>query len=326
MTLLISGQRIAELLTPAVAIDAMAEAILAISRGSGWMPVRTIGELNDGKRFGSMPAASDSPATLGAKLLSFFPGNAAAGLATTHGLMAVFSPVDGTVSAILEGGAITALRTAAASGLATRSLARPDARTLGIFGTGSLVVPHVAAIRNVRTIKEISIWGRSDEAALRIAAELAASTGLPVRAASAEDTAQADIICTLTSARTPVLEGAWLRPGCHVNLVGSSSPACREIDTTGIVQSRLFVDARDSALEEAGDVLIPIAEGALTAEDIVGELGHVIDGHVMGRTGSSDITVYKSVGHVMQDLLIANAICEFAQSINDMPHFDFSVG
>lgn len=324
MTLLISGQRIGEMLTPAITIDAMAEAMLAISRGSGWMPVRTIGELRDGKRFGSMSAASNSPATLGAKLLSFFPGNSVAGLATTHGLMAVFSPVDGTVSAILEGGAITALRTAAASGLATRYLARPDARTLGIFGTGSLVVPHVAAIRNVRAIEEICIWGRSNDTALRIAADLAASTGLPVRAASAEETAQADIICTLTSAATPVVEGAWLRPGCHVNLVGSSSPACREIDTAGIVQSRLFVDAYDSALEEAGDILIPIAEGALTAAHIVGELGNVIDGDMAGRTNPRGITAYKSVGHVMQDLLIANAICQFAQSIKNMPRFDFS--
>lgn len=323
MTLLIDSTTVEKLLTPAIARDAVTEAMRAISRNEGWLPGRTVGELGQGKRFGSMPAAGFAPATLGAKFLSFFPGNATVRKQTTHGLVALFDPHEGSVIAILDGGAITALRTAAASALATQILSQPGARTLGVFGTGALVACHVTAIAAIRPIDAVYIWGRAPEKVERVAAEITEASGLPAFPANAEEAAGADVICTLTASATPILRGEWLRPGCHVNLVGASSPDSREIDSAGMSRSRLFVDARAAALKEAGDLLIPIGEGKIGSNHILGEIGQVIQCDVPGRVSPDDITVYKSVGHIMQDLVVSDAVFRVAKQDSSMPRFNF---
>ena len=211
--------------------------------------------------------------------------------------------------AIIEGASITAIRTAAASGLATRELARRDARTHGIFGTGVQAVTHLDSIACVREIDTVVVWGRDPARARRFAERESQRTGLDVVAT--DDPAAAagcNVVSTVTAATEPVLEGEWLQPGCHVNLVGVHTPEAREADTRAIQRARVYVDLLESALNEAGDLLIPIGEGAVDESHVLGEIGQVLSGAAPGRIDDADITLYKSLGIAAQDLFAAARI------------------
>jgi ornithine cyclodeaminase len=231
----------------------------------------------------------------------------------------LFDRASGAPLAVIDGAAVTALRTAAASGLATDRLARPDVRSLGVLGAGVQARAHLEAILAVRpAIAEVMVWARRPEAARAVAEEEAARLGVAIRAVS--DPAEAgacDVVCTVTSAAAPVLKGDWLTPGGHINLVGAHRPFDREADTAALACARLFVDARASALAEAGDILIPISEGAFGPEHIVGEIGEVVAGYVTGRRDPLEITAYKSLGSVAQDLYAAGAILARAKASGD---------
>jgi ornithine cyclodeaminase len=259
-----------------------------------------------------MPGAISRPGTFGAKLVSFFPGNT--NYPAIQGLIVLFDAATGEPKAVVEAAAVTALRTAAASGMATRELAREDAATLALLGYGVQAESHLRAMQAVRPLRRVLVWGRSMEKARAFAEHNAARAGIEIHAVADARTAvaEADIVCTVSSSPSPILEGKWLRLGTHLNLVGAFTPATREVDTEAIRRARLFVEIREFALREAGELLIPIEQGELTADHIAGEIADVLTGSIPGRTNRSEITAYKSLGNTAQDLATATYAYEQA--------------
>ena len=291
-------------------IEAMRTAMRAVSEGSLVAPRRMVMPLADasGHLF-VMPGSAREPHVYGAKLISLHPGNPAAGRPAIQGFVALFDAVSGAPVALIDGAQITASRTAAASALATELLARADARTLGILGASVQATTHLEAMALVRNITEVRLWTRSSQKAAQFVARHARANAAPLCAvASAEEAAACDIVCVVTGAHEPVIRGEWLRPGSHVNLVGAHTASTRESDTDLVVRSRLYVDSLDSAFSEAGDILIPLAEGAIARSHVVGEIGALLLGRIAGRRDAREITVYKSLGLVAQDLFAAHAV------------------
>lgn len=307
---IINRQEVERLLPMAECIDVMADAMRATSGGAVAIPPRLFTPLADGSgSLGLMPASTLDPAYFGAKVISLRFDNPARGLPTVQGYVSLFDHETGRPVALIEGSSVTAIRTAAASGLATRELARQDAGTHGIFGTGVQAVTHIDAVSCVRDIRRVVVWGRDADKTRRFAEQQAERTGHEVVAT--DDPAEAaacDIVSTVTAATQPVLSGEWLQPGCHLNLVGVHTPEAREVDTRAIERARVYVDLLESAMNEAGDILIPVGEGAIDEGHILGEIGQVLAGAVPGRTAGSDITLYKSLGIAAQDLFAAARI------------------
>ena len=260
-----------------------------------------------------MPASALDPPVYGAKVIGHHLANPARGLPSVQGYIALFNHETGAPVAIVEGSAITALRTAAASALATRELARQDARSHGVMGTGVQAAAHIEAVACVRQMDQVLVWGRDAKKVETFAGLQSERTGMAVKPTHvAADVAACDVVTTATGAAEPVLLGEWLNPGAHVNLVGAHAPDTREADTAAMTRSKIYVDLRRSALDEAGDILIPIAENAMMADAIVGELGQLINGEIPGRTADDDVTLYKSLGIAAQDLFAAARVYERA--------------
>jgi alanine dehydrogenase len=303
----IGAAEVGRILTPAIALESAAAALRAIHRRTAEAPARLIHHLPEGF-FAVMPGTLEQPAVFGAKLVSLLPGNADKALSVVQGVVVLFDATSGAPVAFVDGGSVTALRTAAASAVATQLLAVEDADTLALFGCGTQAAAHVDAIRGVRPIREVLVWGRSPDRAEAFAQSQAARTGLKFRVVDGRTAAAAPVICTVTAAREPILSGEWLSAGAHVNLVGAHSATTREIDSAGIAAGRVYVDSLSGALVEAGDLLIPIAEARIAQDHIVGELGALLDGAVEGRRSSNEITIFKSLGHVAQDLSAAHML------------------
>jgi ornithine cyclodeaminase len=324
--LIINRKEVERLLPIAACIDVMADAMRAASSGAVSMPLRLFTPLaDDSGSLGLMPGSTLEPPYFGAKVISLRFDNPAKGLPTVQGYVSLFEHDTGTPVALIEGSSVTAIRTAAASGLATRELARQAARSHGVFGTGVQAVTHIDAVACVRDIDRVVVWGRDPEKVRRFAAQQSARTELEVIAT--DDPAEAaacDVVSTVTAANEPVLEGEWLRPGCHVNLVGVHTPDAREADTEAVRRARVYVDLMESAMNEAGDLLIPIAEGAIGKAHILGEIGQVLAGAVAGRTGDGDITMYKSLGIVAQDLFAGAHI--YARALEDGAGIEVDLG
>ncbi|MGH7681059.1 MAG: ornithine cyclodeaminase family protein [Candidatus Eiseniibacteriota bacterium] len=303
------------LLPMAACVPLMAEALKSLARGDADQPLRSVIRLPGRNGFlGTMPACVGPPLTTGVKVITVFPGNHGTPLDSHQGAVLLFDSDRGSLLAILDATSITEIRTAAASGAATDALARPDAQTLAILGSGVQASGHVAAMRAVRPISKVSVWSRDVKRARAFAEAESARHGILVEAfAQAEDAVRgADIVCTVTSAAEPVLQGAWLSPGTHVNAVGACIPTHRELDTAAVARSRVFVDRRESALHEAGDILIPIREGAFGPDHIAAEIGEVLLGRVPGREAADDVTLYKSLGLAIEDLTAARHVYEAA--------------
>jgi ornithine cyclodeaminase len=243
-------------------------------------------------------------APFGAKILSVYPENFAKGVQSHQGVVLLFDPESGAPVCILHAGEITAIRTAVASAVATDALARKDAARLAILGYGEQAATHARAIAKVRDLTSIAVWGRSSERAGAFADRMTAELGIPVTASPDAKTcvADADIVCTVTAAREPILLGVWLKPGTHVNLVGSSIPGPVEVDDDLVVRSRYFVDSREGVLRQGAEFLHAKAAGLIGDGHILGEIGQVLAGDVAGRVSDGDVTAYKSLGHVVQDL------------------------
>lgn len=311
MTLrVINAQEVRRLLPMADCIDAMESAMLAASTGRVFIPPRMVMPLIDNTGFlGLMPGSAANPEVYGAKIMGMHPANPARGLPLIQGFVVLFDHETGTPAVLMEGAEITAIRTAAASGLATRVLAREHASTCGIFGTGVQAATHISAMASVRPVKKFIIWGR-DPAKARVLiesvqgnydAEFETTT-------SPEEAAGCDIVCTVTASPEPVVNGDWLIPGAHLNVVGSHAPAVREADTATIKRSAVYVDLMESARNEAGDILIPIQEGAIDWDHVRGEIGAVLAGNIKGRSSPEEITLYKSQGITAQDLYAADLV------------------
>ena len=306
-TLLLSDVDVRALLPMKECIGVMERALRSVTDGSSVLPLRTVMRLDrTPNAFAAMPAVvgKGAGASLGAKIITVFPGNDATPYDSHIGVVLLFDAEHGKLLAIADASSITAIRTSAVSGLATRLLAREDAKELAILGSGVLAMPHLEAVRCVRDIKRVRVWSRSGDRAKEFAARARKQFDVEIVVSSTarEAVEGADVICTITAARTPVLEGAWLSPGAHVNAVGASLPSARELDTAAVVRSRLFVDRRESTLSEAGDFLVPRSEGAITDAHILGELGDLLAGSVKGRVNRDDVTLFKSLGLAVEDV------------------------
>ena len=304
MPLFLSEQEVYRRLDYDGCIAAMRDAMAALSRDGRDQPLRQIAELERGKVFGAMPGFLPETSDYGAKLISVFPDAVAPGRSSHRGIVVLFDGNSGQATCIADAGAVTHVRTACTSAAATDGLARPDASFLAIFGCGAQAQSHLRALTRIRRIKAIGIWGRNNLVAEKFAQKASAELGLEVRAWEdpAALTAQAHIICTVTSAEEPIVKGAWVRPGTHVNAVGSSYAGPREIDSELVARSRYFVDYRKGALVSAGEFLLAKAEGLVSDNHIAGEIGDVLIGRGEGRRTPDEVTVFKSIGHIAQDL------------------------
>ena len=252
-----------------------------------------------------MPAWSDELGT-GVKLVTVAPDNPSAGLPLIHGIYVLFDGASLRPSALLDGAALTGIRTAAVSAVATRHLARPESRTLLVFGGGTQGLAHVEAMAEVLPeLERVLCVSRGDSSAKRLV-ERTAQLGFRAEVASPDAVGLADVVCTCTTSSSPVFDGDHLRAGAHVNAVGAYKPDARELDDVSIARSKVFVELKEPALQEAGDLRLPVEAGVLAAGDVT-ELGDVVGGRVAGRTGNEDITVFKSVGVAFEDLVVAAA-------------------
>lgn len=288
-------------LTYDIAIPVVRDAMIALSDGRARQLLRSfIGR--DNGTFALMPAALSGSGYFGAKLVSvFFEPD---GRRAHEGLVVLFDGASGKTACTADAGAITHVRTAAASAAATDALARKDATTMAVLGAGKQAASHIEAIARIRPLSDIRLWGRSPERAEALATDMTRATGLNIRAVqTAEQAANgADIICTVTSASEPVLEARWVAPGTHINVVGSSGPGPVEIDQDLVVTSRFIADHREHVLVHGAEFLRAKQAGAVTDAHVVAEIGEVFAGTRPGRTSDNEITIYKSLGHAVQDL------------------------
>lgn len=318
MTVRILNQaEVTRLLPMEECIEVMDAALRTLAEGNAQQPLRTVLRLPEGKGlFGVMPARLGAPAALGLKAIGVFPGNEGTRLDSHQGVVLLFDPETGSPIAVLDASSITAIRTAAVSGVATRALARADAGDLALLGSGVQARTHLAAMRAVRRLRRVRAFGPNEERLagfVKWAAEHLAIEVEPVRTPQAA-IGGADLICTVTASATPVVESAWVADGAHLNAVGSSIPTSRELDSATVARGRLIVDREESARNEAGDFLIPLREGAITDAHILGELGQVLLGRLAGRRAPSEVTIFKSLGLAIEDLAAAHHVLRNAET------------
>lgn len=306
----IDHDEVARRLTYEVAIPIVREAMIAFSTGQTRQLLRSIIPLAQGRMFGIMPGALGERAPFGAKIISVYPENFEAGLQSHQGVIVLFEPESGAPVCVVHAGEVTAIRTAAASAVATDALARPDASRMAILGYGEQARTHLRAIAKVRALDNVLVWGRAPERAEAFAREMSAEMGFQVGAAPDVQAAvaQADIVCTVSAASEPILKGGWLPPGVHVNLVGSSRAGPAEADDDVVRRSRFIADSREGVIAQGAEFLNAKAAGVVGDDHVVGEIGQVLAGQIDGRQSREQITVYKSLGHVVQDLASAWAL------------------
>jgi ornithine cyclodeaminase/alanine dehydrogenase-like protein (mu-crystallin family) len=306
----IQREEVATRLTYDICIPLVRQAMIASSRGETRQHLRSIIPLAQGHLFGIMPGALSDSGVFGAKLISIYPENFAKGLQSHQGVVVLFEPEGGAPVCVVDAGEITAIRTAAASAVATQVLARPDASRMAILGYGEQAATHARALLKVRPIKAVKVWGRVQERADSFCQRMRAELGIAFSSATDVEAAvsDADIICTVTSAHEPVLKGAWVRAGTHINLVGSSRAGPVEVDSELVVRSRFIADSREGVLNQGAEFLRAKAAGLVGDDHVVAEIGQVLAGEIIGRRSDQDITVYKSLGHVVQDLASAWAL------------------
>jgi ornithine cyclodeaminase/alanine dehydrogenase-like protein (mu-crystallin family) len=297
-------------------IELMASVLADLARGAVWQPLRfVVRPPNQPSLMGLMPAHRSEPtASYGLKAVCIFPGNAARGIDLHQGGVLLFDGETGVLRALVDASAITATRTAAVSGVATKALAREDARELAILGSGVQARSHLEAMAAARPFERARVWSRTAEHAAAFAAE--AEVSFPVEAfESAEEAVRAaDVVVTATSSPEPIVRRDWLAPGAHVNAVGSSIPTARELDADTVAASALFADARESMVNEGGDYLFAVREAGIGPDHIRAELGEVLTGSGQGRLADDELTVFKSLGLAAEDLAAAEHVYTRAQA------------
>lgn len=300
----IGADEVRSRLTYDAAIPVVREAMIALSDGRVRQLLRSFIPVGEGKTFAIMPAAMSERGVFGAKLVSVF--KRPDGTKAHEGVVLLFDPDSGAPVCLADAGEVTAIRTAAASAVATDALARPEASVLALLGTGRQAAAHALAIAKVRDLRQIRVWGRTSERAQAFAAEVAAETGVETIALTLDAAVVgADIVCTVTAATDPILGAAQVARGTHINVVGSSGPAQAEIAGDLVAASRFIVDHREHVLAHGGEFLRAKAAGLVDDAHIAAEIGEVLSGARPGRTCAADITLYKSLGHAAQDLAAA---------------------
>lgn len=316
--IVLSHADVEALLSMKEAIAVVAGVMPQVSAGKAELPLRSVIPVSGGNRMGIMPGALADPACYGVKLVSLFPGNPAKGLSSHRGAMVLFEAETGEATAMMDASLLTAIRTAAASGVATRALAREDCETLAIIGYGEQAEHHLDAMAEVRPIRRVTVAGRSaDKAAAFCERAAARHGGLSFSSTTDMEAAvrDADIVCTVTASPVPVLKGDWLAPGCHVNVVGSSIPSMREVDDRFVERASIWVDYLPSTLAQAGEIVEMIAAGRFSAGRLRGEIGNVLAGTAPGRSSPDEITAYRSLGIAAQDLAAAQFVLERAVAL-----------
>ncbi len=311
MPLLLTESDVRQVLPMPDLITAMAGALADYSSGRAQQPIRTVLEVGPAKSYyGVMPAASvddDGHGTMGAKLVTVYHANHDKGLPSHLATIILMDPTTGGLVALLDGRYITEARTAAVSAVSVDRLARPDARVVAILGSGVQARSHLHAIRHVRDLRAVRVWSPHADHRDRFAREMTAECGVPVW--SADDAASAvrdaDIVVLTTASPTPVVSTSDIAPGTHICAVGACRPTQREMPGPLVAGSRLFVDSREAALVEAGDIVLPISEGLFSERHIAGELGEVVQGHCDGRRRADEITIFKSLGMAVEDVVAA---------------------
>jgi len=297
-------------------IAAVREAMIALSSGERPQPLRQIFTVGKDEMFGTMPGELQALTTFGAKLVSVFADPERPGRTRHQGVVVAYDGATGAVSCIADAEPVTKIRTACATAVATDVLAREDAKVLAIFGGGVQAEAHLRALPLVRPFREILLWGRSAERTREIAETMSRQlnrTITPV-ADGREAAGRADVICTVTSSAEPVLLGDWVNPGTHINLVGSSYLGPVEVDTALVAKARYIADYRPGVLAQAAELAAAREAGLVDDSHVVGEIGEVLAGHVPGRENDEQITIYKSLGHVAQDLAAAAYLQKRARS------------
>jgi alanine dehydrogenase len=312
----LNEERVRALLSMSDLIPAMTSALAALSAGKAVQPVRTVVPVDDHRGFlGLMPAYNNA---LGAKIVTFYPHNK--DVHTHNGLILLFKPETGEPLCVMDGRLITEMRTAATSAAATKLLARHDAHVLAILGSGVQARSHLEAMRLVRNIDEVRVWSP------RNAAKFAADHNITAAASAEECVRGADIICVVTGSETPVLKGEWLSPGMHINAVGANRPTWRELDDLVLSRSKIYVESRDAAFKESGDIIaaaqvsapgtggVPAGASPSGVQGVTGssasirEIGDVINGNKNGRESTDEITLFKSLGQAVEDIAAADLV------------------
>ena len=311
--LFVNKQKIASLLPMEECIAVMEKMFRSMAAGECLQPLRNIMRLPDGSGvLGMMPGHAAKLGVMGIKVITVFHANSETGLPSHQGIVMLFDAKHGQPLMLFDALAITAIRTAAASAVATKLLSRENSSTLAIIGSGEQAKRHVEAMLIVRNIKQINIWSRNEKNAKHFVNELSGEYNLNfhVKKNVQQAVENADIICTVTASKEPVLMGDWVTAGTHINAVGSSTALTRELDTATIAESKLFTDCYESLFNEAGDFLIPKKEGAVTDEHVKAEIGEVLSGTKKGRENEEEITVFKSLGIAAEDIFSAYHIYE----------------
>ena len=305
-----------ERLTMEATIPLMREALTLLEDGTATQPPRLICGLPGGESFGFMPAYLGPTDYLGAKVITAFPQNAGTEYPSHMGHVMVFEAEHGSFVGMADCSVITEVRTGAVSGVATDLLARADAHALGLVGAGAQARSHLAAMLAVRPgIDEVRVYDIRPEAAERFAAESEVRYGVPVRVcASAEEAVRgADIVCTLTPSKEAFLPAAWLKPGCHVNAVGTYTPTTREVCSDVVAAARVYADQVDALKRESGEYLVPLAEGLIAEDHVVGSVGDVLLGRAPGRGSDDEITLFIALGLAVEDVICGRyLVCDGA--------------
>jgi ornithine cyclodeaminase len=311
MPLLLTETDVHRLLDTRELIDTMASALREFAAGNVVQPLRTVLQVGpDHAYYGVMPAYVTEPPALGTKLVTVFAGNAARGLPSHLATIVLLDTSTGALLALLDGRYITEMRTAAVSAVSARLLAPPTIGKLAILGSGVQARSHVEALSHVCAIARAEVWSPNADRRRRFAADTTGRFGFPIEAAQAsgEAAADADLIVLATAASTPVLSARDVRRGAHIAAVGACRPDQREMDSDLIASARVFVDSRQGALAEAGDLVIPIREGRIGPDHIAGELGELIAGRLTGRRSPDEITIFKSLGMAVEDVAAAQLV------------------
>lgn len=312
---LLTEADVAALLPLADLISAMAHALEHFSAGEVLQPVRTVLSVGPTKAYyGLMPAYVPSTLSLGAKVVTVFSGNHARGLPSHMATVFLLDPETGALVALMDGRYITEARTAAVSAVSAHHLARPEAATLAILGTGVQARSHLEALSLVRPLSAVRVWSPNADKRTQFVADMAARVPATLTAAASAEAAVrgADIVALVTSSPTPVLDASWVAPGTHVIAVGACRPEQREMPPALVASARLIVDSRAAALVESGDVVLGIAEGHFVAAHVVGELGDVVGGRLVGRRAPDEVTIFKSLGMAVEDVAAAHLVYQRA--------------
>lgn len=308
--LVLAHDDVEQLLPMEDCIELMAGVLADLARGSVWQPLRfVVRPPDEPSLMGLMPAHRSRPEpAYGLKVVCIFPGNPARGIDAHQGGVLLFDGETGAPRALLDASAVTEIRTAAVSAVATRLLAREDARELAILGAGVQARSHLEALAHVRSFSRARVWSRTAEHAQAFAAKASAPFPVDAVAGPEEAVRGADVVVTATSSREPLVEREWLAPGAHVNAIGSSIPTARELDADTVAAAALFADARESLVNEGGDYLFAVREAGIGPDHIRAELGEVLIGAREGRRSADELTVFKSLGLAAEDLAAAELV------------------